>query len=276
VRFAEPLVVLVLTSCAPRNIPSPTVAPGHPALPSEPRGDGPAPLVESVAGGPRCPETAWDGVRCVATLDRPAPVTPPPLARFDDIIRNLLTTPYVGSKEEVLRQYEADAHQVREYVAELQDFAGTCSLPRCVIAAIAREGSLYDWLAARLDGMRRNPPPRFTAKEQMLLQQLQQQQNAALELEAAKLSAAVDAAWSSDAGEKVAAARELAIERYAVVVAIAGRNGLKGAEVSHALRRLADFTVAIGEPALRAIVLRTRDPNDPARTLEYREGMYLR
>jgi hypothetical protein len=142
-----------------------------------------------------------------------------------------------------------------------------------VVAALARQGALFDALRTGLYGITR--PTLFDASGQALLAKLRA---SGQDARADALEDLAADGWRARKQKELDAADEVMVRRYAEAVAAARLASVESKAVSRAIARLAYYTDLVGDAKLGVWVGRTPDPADRTgqTMLVYRERMYDR
>jgi tetratricopeptide (TPR) repeat protein len=192
---------------------------------------------------------------------------------------------YRGTVTQVRKQVGDDLEEVaRRWKPLLDHVARTYGSLTWATAATAREGSLYDAIRTGLD----QAVPDYFSREQTTL-------FSRLEATAARLAAAGQPAQADALRERVAetqqqvrdawhAVKERTLEastrsmigKYATAAVVARDRDVTTPAVRDAIARLAHYTDYLGDAAMKRHVEATPDPAQPARSLVYADGEFLR
>ncbi len=175
-------------------------------------------------------------------------------------------------------KYQANAKDADRWDKELERIAKQYPSLEWTPAAIARQGSLFDTLRTGLYNTVPVPAGSlklFTAKEEGFLKQLENSGRDDLIEKADNLKIAKKEFWRGKKEKELVGADQVMTQRYAQAIAYARKYNVKNAAVQRAVARLAYFTDIIGNAKLKDYVTATKDPNDPSRTLDYKDDMYV-
>jgi tetratricopeptide (TPR) repeat protein len=176
---------------------------------------------------------------------------------------------YKGTTVEVIREYRADAVTARQWHTKLQHAIDAHLSPKWTIAALARQGSLYDSLRTGLYSAREPALRMFDAKTEQALKRAEESGNPELEEKADEIRMKVRTAWRNARERELHSADAVVVKRYGQAVVLARRYNVSAAAVTRAIRRLAYFTDVIGEAKLAQYAASVAD-------LNYAPGMFLR
>ena len=137
------------------------------------------------------------------------------------------------------------------------------------MAAIARQGSLYDSLRTALYDVRPPALKMFDKKTEALLLRAENSDSPELQEQADTVRMRVETAWREARERELDSADQVMVDRYGNAIALARRYNIGNPAVVKAIQRLAFFTDVIGEAKLEQYTARV-----PA--LEYTPGLFLR
>lgn len=176
---------------------------------------------------------------------------------------------YQGTSVEVVAAYQKDADQAMALYRRLQHIVDADRSPEWTTAAIARQGSLYDSLRSGLYNARAPKLQIFDPQTEAILRKAEASDNPDLLEKARMLREKVSNAWRDRRDHELDSADQIMIDRYGNAVVRAQRYRVSGAGVARAVRRLAFFADALGEPQMRRYIASVRD-------LHYTDGMFQR
>jgi hypothetical protein len=176
---------------------------------------------------------------------------------------------YKGTTVEVIKQYTADAGVAKGWFDKLQHVADAYVSPEWTIAAISRQGSLYDSLRTGLYNVRPPALNMFDAKTEKLLKRAENSDDPDLQAKADEVRVSVQQAWRTKRDQELDSADKIMIDRYATSIVLAKRYNVSNPAVVRAIRRLAFATDVIGEAKMKQFTASVKD-------LNYSEGMFQR
>lgn len=176
---------------------------------------------------------------------------------------------YHGTTVEVIKQYAADAGTAKAWFDKLQHVIDAYVSPEWTIAAISRQGSLYDSLRTGLYNVRPPALKMFDAKTEALLKRAENSDDADLQAKADEVRVSVQQAWRNKRDQELDSADKIMIDRYGTSIVLAKRYNVSNPGVLRAIRRLAFVTEVIGEAKMKQFTASVKD-------LNYTEGMFQR
>ena len=176
---------------------------------------------------------------------------------------------YKGSTVEVINQYTKDAVVAKTWFDKLQHVVDAYLSPEWSVAAVSRQGSLYDSLRTGLYNTRPPALKMFDAKTEALLKRAENSDNPDLQEQADSVRINVQNAWRTKRDQELDAADSIMIDRYANAVVLGRRYNVSGPPVVRAIRRLAFVTELVGEAKMKQFTSTVKD-------LNYTDGMFLR
>ncbi len=176
---------------------------------------------------------------------------------------------YKGTTVEVIKQYTADAGVAKGWFDKLQHISDAYVSPEWTIAAISRQGSLYDSLRTGLYNVRPPALNMFDAKTEKLLKRAENSDDPDLQAKADEVRVSVQQAWRTKRDQELDSADKIMIDRYATSIVLAKRYNVSNPAVVRAIRRLAFATDVIGEAKMKQFTAGVKD-------LNYSEGMFQR
>jgi outer membrane protein assembly factor BamD (BamD/ComL family) len=176
---------------------------------------------------------------------------------------------YKGTTVDVIKQYTADATVAKGWFDKLQHVADAYVSPEWTIAAISRQGSLYDSLRTGLYNVRPPALNMFDAKTEKLLKRAENSDDPDLQAKADEVRVSVQQAWRTKRDQELDSADKIMIDRYATSIVLAKRYNVSNPAVVRAIRRLAFATDVIGEAKMKQFTAGVKD-------LNYTEGMFQR
>jgi hypothetical protein len=172
----------------------------------------------------------------------------------------------------VFEEFAKDAAEATRWDLRLErEVVRKYPSPTWVVAALARQGSLFDALRSGLYDT--TSPKLFDAAGARLLSGLRR---AGQGDRADALEDAARDAWRTRKQTELDGADEVMVRRYAAAVAVAHAYGVTSPAVTRAAARLAYYTDIVGDAKLGSWVVKVPDPTDPTgqTKLTYRERMY--
>jgi hypothetical protein len=176
---------------------------------------------------------------------------------------------FKGTTVEVVKQYSEQAAVAKGWFDKLQHVSDTYVSPEWTIAAISRQGSLYDSLRTGLYNVRPPALKMFDAKTEALLKRAENSDDPDLQAKADEVRVQVQEAWRKKRDQELDSADKIMIDRYATSVMLAKRYSVSNPAVVRAIRRLAFVTEVIGEVKMKQFTAGVKD-------LGYTEGMFQR
>jgi hypothetical protein len=176
---------------------------------------------------------------------------------------------YKGTSVDVIKQYTSDAAGAKSYFDKLQHIVDAYVSPEWTIAAISRQGSLYDSLRTGLYNVRPPALKMFDAKTEAMLKRAENSDDADLQAKADEVRVSVQEAWRKKRDQELDSADKIMVDRYATSVVLAKRYNVSNPAVLRAIRRLAFMTEVIGEVKMKQFTATVKD-------LNYTEGMFQR
>jgi hypothetical protein len=176
---------------------------------------------------------------------------------------------FKGTTVEVVNQYTAQAAVAKGWYDKLQHISDAYVSPEWTIAAISRQGSLYDSLRTGLYNVRPPALKMFDAKTEALLKRAENSDDPDLQAKADEARVRVQEAWRNKRDQELDSADRIMIDRYATSVTLAKRYNVSNPAVVRAIRRLAFATEVIGEAKMKQFAGGVKD-------LGYTEGMFQR
>jgi len=176
---------------------------------------------------------------------------------------------FKGTTIEVIKQYAADAGVAKGWYDKLQHIVDAYVSPEWTIAAISRQGSLYDSLRTGLYNVRPPALKMFDAKTENLLKRAENSDDPDLQAKADEVRVSVQQAWRTKRDQELDSADKILIDRYSTSVVLAKRYNVSNPSVLRAIRRLAFVTEVIGEAKMKQFTAGVKD-------LNYSEGMFQR
>ncbi len=176
---------------------------------------------------------------------------------------------YKGTVLEVIRQYQQDATGAKAWFDKLQHVADAYVSPEWTIAAISRQGSVYDSLRTGLYNVRPPALKMFDAKTESLLKRAENSDDPDLQAKADEARVRVQEGWRSKRDQELDSADRIMVDRYATSVVLAKRYNVSNPAVVRAIRRLAFTTEVIGEVKMKQFTGSVKE-------LNYTEGMFQR
>jgi hypothetical protein len=176
---------------------------------------------------------------------------------------------YAGTANEVVGQYARDVGAAKQWYDALQGVIDAYLSPEWTVAALSRQGSLYDSLRTGLYNTRPPALKMFDKKQEALLKRAEESDNPALQEAADKLRVDRQTDWRTRRDQELDGADTIMVDRYANSVALGRRYNVSGPPVVRAIRRLAFVTELIGEAKMKQFTMGVKD-------LSYVDGMFLR
>jgi hypothetical protein len=176
---------------------------------------------------------------------------------------------YAGTTVDVVRQYTTQAAVAKGWFDRLQHISDAYVSPEWTIAAISRQGSLYDSLRTGLYNVRPPALKMFDAKTEALLKRAETSDDPDLQAKADEVRVQVQTAWRTKRDQELDSADKIMVDRYATSVVLAKRYNVSNPAVVRAIRRLAFVTDVVGEVKMKQFTSTVKD-------LNYSEGMFQR
>jgi hypothetical protein len=176
---------------------------------------------------------------------------------------------YKGTTIEVVKQYTTEAGVAKSWFDKLQHIVDFYVSPEWTIAAIARQGSLYDSLRTGLYNVRPPALKMFDAKTEALLKRAENSDDPDLQAKADEVRVQVQTAWRNKRDQELDSADKIMIDRYGTAVVLARRYNVSNPAVIRGIRRLAFMTEVIGEAKMKQFAGAVKE-------LNYTEGMFQR
>jgi hypothetical protein len=176
---------------------------------------------------------------------------------------------FTGTTVEVLDQYRRGAALAQSEYDALQRVVDEYASPEWAVAAIARQGTLYDSLRSGLYNLRPPALEMFDRKTEALLQRAENSDSQELQEQADAVRMRVESGWREARDRELDSADQVMVDRYTNAISLARRYNLSNPAVVRAIARLAFFTDVIGEAKLAQYAARVP-------TLEYSSGLFLR
>jgi hypothetical protein len=176
---------------------------------------------------------------------------------------------YRGTTVEVVKQYSNEAVVAKGWFDKLQHIVDFYVSPEWTIAAISRQGSLYDSLRTGLYNVRPPALKMFDAKTEALLKRAENSEDPDLQAKADDVRVQVQTAWRQKRDQELDSADKILIDRYGTAVVLAKRYNVSNPAVVRAIRRLAFVSEVIGEAKMKQFASGVKD-------LGYTEGMFQR
>ncbi|HEX6275432.1 MAG TPA: hypothetical protein VFZ53_20470 [Polyangiaceae bacterium] len=176
---------------------------------------------------------------------------------------------FKGTTVEVVKQYANQAGVAKGWFDKLQHIVDFYVSPEWTIAAISRQGSLYDSLRTGLYNVRPPALKMFDAKTEALLKRAENSDDPDLQAKADEVRVQVQTAWRQKRDQELDSADRIMIDRYGTAVTLARRYNVSNPAVVRAIRRLAFVTEVIGEAKMKQFASSVKD-------LNYTEGMFQR
>jgi hypothetical protein len=160
---------------------------------------------------------------------------------------------YKGTIVDVVKKYQEDNKEADKYFKDLERIGSLESSkneygsPEYTVAAIARQGSLYDSLRTGFFNTREPALQLFSSTEEKLLKKLEGSNNDDYMEKAALLRESRTQAWRKKRDTELAAADSNMIFKYTVAVVLGRNYNIRSPTVKKALQRLAFFTDMLGD-----------------------------
>ena len=176
---------------------------------------------------------------------------------------------YKGTSVQVIQAYRKDAGAAKRYYDRLEKIGKTYVSPEWTVAAVARQGSVYDSLRTGLYNTRPPQLKMFSAKQEKALKAAEESDNLELQEKADAIRVSVQKAWRDARDKELNSADQIVVDRYATAYVLAKRYNIANAAVVKAVRRLAFLTDVIGEAKMKQFSAGVKD-------LNYTEKMFVR
>jgi tetratricopeptide (TPR) repeat protein len=176
---------------------------------------------------------------------------------------------YKGTVVEVVNQYRKEATEAKAWLDKLQHVVDTYVSPEWSVAALARQGSLYDSLRTGLYETRPPALKMFDTKTEKLLKMAEESGREDLQEKADAVRVKVQKAWMDTREKELNSADQIVVNKYATAIVLARRYSLSNPVVVRAIRRLAFLTDVIGEAKMKTFSVSVKD-------LNYTDGMFTK
>ncbi|MFC1641529.1 tol-pal system YbgF family protein [Myxococcota bacterium] len=176
---------------------------------------------------------------------------------------------YKGTVVQVIGEYRKDAVKAKAWHDKLQHVVDAYVSPEWTVAAISRQGSLYDSLRTGLYETRPPALKMFDAKTEKLLKMAERSGRDDLQEKADEVRVKVQTAWSKARGKELDSADQILVQRYATAIVLARRYSISNPAAVRAIRRLAFLTDVLGEARMQTYVGSVAD-------LQYEPGMFAK
>lgn len=187
---------------------------------------------------------------------------------------------YKGTPVDVVKKYQADAKDAQKYydklerIASLDKSKNAYDSPDFIVAAMARQGSLYDSLRTGLFNTREPALVMFTDQENKLLKRLEESGQDELLEKALVYRENKTQLWRKKRDEELKAADQNMVYKYTLAVVLARNFNIRSPAVKKALQRLAFFTDLLGDPKMQEYTAAVE--KDEALKFKYENGMFQR
>lgn len=164
---------------------------------------------------------------------------------------------YKGTVVDVIKKYQADAKDAQKYydrldrIASLDKNKNHYNAPDYIVAAMARQGSIYDSLRTGLFNTREPALILFTPQEEKLLQRLEESGEDDLTEKAIVYRENRTQLWRKKRDEELAAADKNMVFKYTLAVVLGRNFNIRSPAIKKALQRLAFFTDLLGDPKMQ-------------------------
>ncbi|MDW8249855.1 MAG: tetratricopeptide repeat protein [Myxococcales bacterium] len=164
---------------------------------------------------------------------------------------------YKGTVVEVVKKYQSDAKDAQKYYDKLERIASLdknknhYNAPEFIVAAMARQGSIYDSLRTGLFNTREPALKLFTPQEEALLKRLEESEQEELLEKAMIYRENRTQLWRKKRDEELTAADKTMIVKYTLAVVLARKFNIRSPAIKKALQRLAFFTDVLGDPKMQ-------------------------
>ncbi len=176
---------------------------------------------------------------------------------------------YKGDPVAVLTAYRKQATEAKKWYDKLQHVIDAYLSPEWTVAAVSRQGAVYDSLRTGLYNVRAPALVMFTPAEERLLEKLENSDNDELMEKADAFRVKKQNEWRDQRDKELAGADTILVDRYGQAIVLSRRFKVSSPAVVHAIRRLAFLTDVLGEAKMKAYASAVKD-------LNYTEGMFLR
>ena len=176
---------------------------------------------------------------------------------------------YKGTVVQVVQEYRKQAGIAKGWYDKLGKIANKYVSPEWTIAAVARQGSVYDSLRTGLFNTRPPALKMFTAKQEKALKKAEESDNLELQEKADAIRVKVQTAWRTTRDKELNSADQIVVDRYATAYVLGKRYNISNAATIRAVRRLAFLTDVIGEAKMKQFSAGVKD-------LNYTEKMFTR
>jgi len=174
---------------------------------------------------------------------------------------------FKGTTVEVIANYQKNALDAKKYYDLLQHVVDTYVSPEWTVAAISRQGAVYDSLRTGLYNTRPPALQMFDKKQEAMLKRAEESDNPDLQEKADAVRVKVQQTWRDRRDQELDGADQILVDRYGNAVVLARRYNVASVAVTRAIRRLAFFTDIIGEAKMKQHSSNVKD-------LNYSEGMF--
>lgn len=164
---------------------------------------------------------------------------------------------YKGTIVDVVKKYQSDNKDAQKYydkldrIASLDKNKNHYNAPEFIVAAMARQGSIYDSLRTGLFNTREPALILFTPQQEALLKRLEESGQEELEEKAILFRESITQAWRKKRDEELAAADKNMTYKYTLAVVLARNFNIRSLAIKKALQRLAFFTDLLGDPKMQ-------------------------
>ena len=163
---------------------------------------------------------------------------------------------YKGTITDVLKAYQADNKDAVKYydglerIASLDKAKNNYLSSEFTVAALARQGSLYDSLRTGFFNTREPQLQLFTPQQDKLLKQLENSGQDEYMEKAMVMRETITQAWRKKRDEELKAADQNMVYKYTLATVLARNFNVRSPAVKKALQRLAFFTDLLGDPKM--------------------------
>ena len=158
---------------------------------------------------------------------------------------------YEGEVVKVVGDYTADAKVAEAYNGRLQHIYEAYMSPEWVVAAVSRQGSLYDSLRTGLYNTRPPGLKLFTDKEEKLLKKLEESDTPAHQEKADQFRQNRREMWRAKRDTELASADKIMVRRYVTAWTLGRKYNISNPAIDRAVERLALLTEILGDDKLR-------------------------
>lgn len=176
---------------------------------------------------------------------------------------------YKGTTDKVISDYRKKAKEAKVWYDKLQHVIDAYVSPEWTVAALARQGSVYDSLRTGLYNTRPPDLQMYSKKEEALLTKLENSGNDELLEKADAFRVKRETDWRTARDRELDGADQIAVSKYGTSVVLAKRFKVSNPAVTNAIQRLAYLSEIIGEAKMKAYASSVKD-------LNYTEGMFQR